>query len=359
MASRLSASDRQLRREVRTAGLVYVSDAQPGIRRLRHGKGFGYRDAEGRRVSDAEELQRIRSLAIPPAYVDVWICAHPRGHLQATGYDARKRKQYRYHPDWRVLRDSGKFERLLAFGEALPALRRRVRRDLAQRGLPQTKVLALLVRLLDETLIRIGNETYTRDNKSFGLTTLRSRHVRAQRGRLRFEFRGKSGQAREVELSDKRLARIVRKVQQLPGQRLFQYVDDDGRRQPVDSGMVNTYLHGGDEAADGFTAKDFRTWGGTVQAARVLAVTPLPEAGDGRAMRSVLADAIRQVAAVLGNTPAVCRASYIHPLIIEGWQDRSLQRAIPADAAGHSRRLERLVLHYLRRKLRTAAKRSG
>lgn len=359
MTPRLSESDRQLRREVRTARLVYVSDTQPGIRRLRHGKGFGYRDADGRRISDAEELQRIRSLAIPPAYVDVWICTHPRGHLQATGYDARKRKQYRYHPDWRVLRDDGKFERLLAFGAALPSLRRRVRRDLAQRGLPQTKVLALLVRLLDDTLIRVGNEAYTRDNKSFGLTTLRSRHVRAQRGRLRFEFRGKSGQAREVELSDKRLARIVRKVQQLPGQRLFQYIDDDGQRQPLDSGMVNAYLHGADDGASGFTAKDFRTWGGTVQAARVLAVTPLPETGGERAMRSALACAIKQVAAVLGNTPAVCRASYIHPLIIEGWQDGSLQRAVPAAATSHSRKLERLVLRYLHKQLRAAAKRPG
>jgi DNA topoisomerase-1 len=351
MASTSSDIDPELRREVRAVGLVYVNDTQPGIQRLRRGKGFGYRDADGRRVSDRDELQRIRALAIPPAYVDVWICVDPRGHLQATGRDARQRKQYRYHAHWRELRDHGKFDRVLAFGDALPAMRRRVRRDLALAGLPRDKVLALIVRLLDETLIRIGNEGYTRDNHSYGLTTLRTRHVRAERGRLRFAFRGKSGVEREVELSDKRLARIVRNVQQLPGQRLFQFLDDDGQRQPVDSGLVNDYLR---EACggDGFTAKDFRTWGGTVQAAGVLARTPLPTTGGERAMRASLALAIKEVAAILGNTPAVCRASYIHPLIIDGWQDGSLQRAIPATAAGHQRQLEQLTLRYLRKRLR-------
>ena len=359
MAITSSNPDPDLRGEVRAVGLTYVNDAQPGIRRLRHGKGFGYRDADGRGIHDREELQRIRALAIPPAYVDVWICPNPRGHLQATGRDARQRKQYRYHPRWRELRDHGKFDRVLAFGEALPILRRHVRRDLALPGLPREKVLALLVRLLDETLIRIGNESYARDNKSYGLTTLRSRHVRAERGRLRFAFRGKSGQEREVELDDRRLTRIVHRMQQLPGQHLFQYVDEDGQRQPIDSGAVNDYLReacGKDTGT--FSAKDFRTWGGTVQAAGVLARTPLPEKGGERAQRSVLASAVKEVAAILGNTPAVCRASYIHPMILAGWQDGSLERAIPASAASHPRQLEQLTLRYLRRRLHTAARRS-
>jgi DNA topoisomerase IB len=351
MVSTPNDIDPELRREVRSVGLVYVTDTQPGIRRLRRGKGFSYRGVDGKSIRDRHELQRIRALAIPPAYADVWICVDPRGHLQATGRDARQRKQYRYHANWRTLRDHGKFDRVLAFGAALPSLRRRVRRDLALRGLPREKVLALIVRLLDETLIRIGNESYTRDNHSYGLTTLRSRHVRAERGRLRFDFRGKSGQEREVELSDKRLARIVHKMQQLPGQRLFQYIDDDGQRQPIDSGQVNDYLRDacGD---DGFTAKDFRTWGGTVHAARVLACTPLPERGGERARRAALADAVKQVAAILGNTPAVCRASYIHPQIIEGWQDGGLAKAIPASSANHPRQLEQSALRFLRRRLR-------
>lgn len=333
----------------RAMGLVYVNDAQPGLRRVRHGRGFGYRDAAGRAVRDRAELARIRALAIPPAYTDVWICADPRGHLQATGRDARGRKQYRYHLRWRRYRDRGKFDRIVAFGERLPALRRRVRLDLARDGLPRAKLLALLVRLLDETLIRVGNDSYTRDNRSYGLTTLRERHVRAQRGRLRFSFRGKSGQAQEVALDDRRLVRIVRRVQQLPGQRLFQYVDDDGQRQPVDSGMVNEYLQAacgnGDERE--FSAKDFRTWGGTVHAARILAATPRPTKGGERARRRVLAEAVAKVAAMLGNTPAVCRGSYIHPRVIAGWMDGSLQRTITPVAA-HPRQLERALLRFLR-----------
>ncbi len=345
--------DPQLRSEVRAAGLRYVSDDQPGIARRRRGKGFGYLDARGRRITDKQVLARIRALAIPPAYVDVWICANPHGHLQATGRDARARKQYRYHTRWRELRDHGKFDRVLQFGEALPKLRRRVRSDLAQPGLPAQKVLALIVRLLAEPLIRIGNDRYARDNRSFGLTTLRSRHVRLHRGRLRFEFRGKSGQQREVELDDKRLARIIHRMQQLPAQRLFQYLDAEGKRRPVYSGMVNDYLR---EASGGeFTAKDFRTWGGTVQAAGVLARTPRPARGGERAVRASVAAALREVAAHLGNTPAVCRASYIHPHVIEGWLDGSMQRAIPAPVASHPRQLEQLALRFLRRRLRASA----
>ncbi|MCX7514510.1 DNA topoisomerase IB [Frateuria hangzhouensis] len=350
MSSLPSAPDPALRAQARAAGLVYVSDAQPGIRRLRRGKGFSYLDADGQPLADRAELARIRALAIPPAYRDVWICPSPDGHLQATGRDARGRKQYRYHADWRTQRDHGKFDRLLAFGAALPKLRRRVRQDLARAGLPREKVLALLVRLLDETLIRVGNEAYARDNHSYGLTTLRSRHVRVVRGRLRFCFRGKSGQEQEVELDDRRLARIVRRVQHLPGQRLFQYLDDEGARQSVDSGMVNEYLHA--VCGEDFSAKDFRTWGGTAQAAGVLACTPLPETGGERARRHALMTAVKQVAGVLGNTPAVCRKSYIHPQVFEGWQDGSLHRAISPVCAGHPRQLEQATLRFLRQRLR-------
>jgi DNA topoisomerase IB len=350
MSSRPSEIDPALRALARAAGLVYVSDAQPGIRRLRRGKSFSYRDADGQPVADRAELARIRALAIPPAYEDVWICANPDGHLQATGRDARGRKQYRYHPDWRALRDHGKFDRILAFGAALPKLRRRTRQDLALAGLPREKVLALLVRLLDETLIRVGNEAYARENRSYGLTTLRSRHLRVVRGRLRFCFRGKSGQEQEVELDDRRLARLARHVQQLPGQRLFQYLDDTGERQPIDSGMVNDYLHA--ICGETFSAKDFRTWGGTTCAAGVLACTPLPERGGERARRHALVEAVRQVAKVLGNTPAVCRKSYIHPQVFEGWRDGSLQRAITPACAARPRQLELATLRFLRHRLR-------
>ena len=346
MNARPCEPDPALRAQVRAAGLVYVSDTQPGIRRLRRGRGFGYRDVDGQLLADPAELARIRALAIPPAYEDVWICANPEGHLQATGRDARGRKQYRYHPHWRALRDRGKFDRVLAFGAALPKLRRRARHDLALPGLPREKVLALLVQLLDETLIRIGSETYARDNRSYGLTTLRSRHVRVARGRLRFAFRGKSGQEQEVELDDRRLARIVRRVQQLPGQRLFQYLDDAGERQGIDSGMVNDYLH--EACGEDFSAKDFRTWGGTARAAGVLACTPLPRKGGERARRSTLLAAVKQVAAALGNTPAVCRASYIHPQVFEGWRDGSLQQAITPACAARPRQLERATLRFLR-----------
>jgi len=344
-------------REARAVGLVYVSDEQPGIARRRRGKGFSYHDADGAPVRDGATLARIRTLAIPPAYVDVWICANPQGHLQATGRDARQRKQYRYHPQWRALRDNDKFTRLLAFGDALPRIRRHVRADLARPGLPREKVLALVVRLLDETLIRIGNDCYTRENRSFGLTTLRSRHVRAERGRLRFAFRGKSGQDQEVVLDNRRLAGILRRVQQLPGQRLFQYLDDDGTRQPIDSGMVNDYLR--DASGGEFTAKDFRTWGGTVQAIGVMARTPLPEDGGERALRQAITAGVKEVAATLGNTPAVCSASYIHPAVFEGWRDGSLQRAVPASCACHPRQLEQRALRYLRRRLRSTAATAG
>lgn len=328
--------------------LLYVRDDQPGLRRYRRGKGFIYLDARGRRVTREEVLARIRALAIPPAYEDVWICAHPRGHLQATGRDARGRKQYRYHPRWRRVRDDRKFAHIEAFGAALPRIRRRVRADLALPGWPRDKVLALVVRLLDTTLIRIGNESYASENGSYGLTTLRSHHLHAERGRLRLSFRSKSGRRSEIELNDRRLVRLLSRIQQLPGQRLFQYVDDDGKRQAVDSGMVNEYLRqaGGDD----FTAKDFRTWAGTVHAIGLLSRTPLPPHASKLARQQAMNEVIKQVACMLRNTPSVCRASYIHPSAFTGWENGSLLRLAPALATHRPRQLEAAILRYLRRR---------
>ena len=249
------------RRHARASGLLYVSDTEPGIRRKRRGSHFHYLGPNGRPVKASRTLDRIRKLAIPPAYTDVWICREPRGHLQATGRDARQRKQYRYHTQWRETRDNGKFARMIEFGAQLPRLRRRLKQDLALPGLPKNKVLATIVRLLDETLLRVGNEEYARSNKSYGLTTLRNRHVKfLQDGRAFFSFKGKSGRTQELVLDDRRLARIIRKCQQLPGQQLLQYVDDEGRRQPIDSGMVNDYLREamGSEG-EGFTAAQLAT----------------------------------------------------------------------------------------------------
>ena len=286
-------------------------------------------------------------LAIPPAYEDVWICANPRGHLQATGRDARGRKQYRYHPRWRAVRDLGKFARVVDFGERLPRLRRALARDLKRPGLPREKVLATVVSLLSETLIRIGNAKYRDENGSFGLTTLLARHVAFLRGRALFRFRGKSGLRHSVEVDDARLVRLLRRCQQLPGQPLFQYLDDDGAPQPVDSGMVNDYLF----AAMGgeFTAKDFRTWGATARAMAVFVAMPLPEPADERSLASIVNVAIGTVAAALRNTPAVCRSSYIHPRVIEAWKEGALQRAITATDVAFPRKLERATLRFLRR----------
>ena len=298
----------------------------------------------------AKERERIRALAIPPAWTDVWICPDPRGHLQATGRDARGRKQYRYHPEWNVVRGADKFERVVSFGAALPKLRRRVREDLARAGLPREKVLAVVVALLAGTLERVGNDEYARDNHSFGLTTLRDRHVAfLGGGRSRFRFQGKSGQPREVLLDDARLARLLRRCQQLPGQALFQYVDDEGATQPVDSGQVNDYLR--EAMGEAFTAKDFRTWGATAIAFRMLAATPLPEPGRrGRRSERALVAAEKQVvcavASVLGNTATVCRASYIAPAVFDGWRDGRLQRV--AEGASGARQWERAVLRFLR-----------
>lgn len=338
------------RAHAKTAGLVYVCDTDAGLTRCRRGRGFVYMEPSGRRITDQDTLARIRALAIPPAYTDVWICPRERGHLQATGRDARRRKQYRYHVKWRAIRDRGKFERLLDFGAMLPRLRRRLRKDLALPGLPREKVLALVVSLLEETMIRVGNDTYARENHSFGLTTLRSRHVAVHKGRIEFHFRGKSGQWADVVLDDRRLVKAIRRVQELPGQRLFQYVDDDGTRQPVDSGMVNDYLR--DATGGEFTAKDFRTWGGTVHAVAILAATPLPETGGERALKATLAAAVKDVAGVLGNTPAVCRSSYIHPEVLAGWLDGELHRRVSPTDPRFIRKLEASTLSFLRRRLR-------
>jgi DNA topoisomerase IB len=330
------------------AGLVYVVDTAPGIRRRRAGKSFVYLDPDRRRLVDEATLDRIRKLAIPPAYSDVWICANARGHLQATGRDARGRKQYRYHAKWRSTRDAGKFDRLIGFGERLPHLRRRLRRDLAMPGLPEAKVLAVIVSLLAETGIRVGNEEYARNNGSYGLTTLRDRHVTFLRqGRALLRFRGKSGQSQEIGIDNARLVRILRRCQQLPGQMLFQYIDDEDTRRPVDSGMVNDYLR--DAMGEEFTAKDFRTWGGTLSAIALLSRTERPETNDDRVMTSTLAAVVKDVAQRLRNTPAVCRSSYIDPRAFQAWRAGRLHKLVPPETANAPRKLETIALKLLRR----------
>ncbi len=331
------------------AGLVYVTDAQPGIRRERDGGQFIYLRPDGQRVAQPGQLERIARLAIPPAYEDVWICLHPRGHRQATGRDARGRKQYRYHPEWRTIRDGAKFGRMVEFGAALSQLRARVKRDLAQPGLPREKVLAVVVSLLDATRIRVGNAEYAKANGSYGLTTLRNRHVRFIRaGRLSFRFRGKGGAEHEVVVDDERLARIVRRCQQLPGQRLFQYIDDVGQRRGIDSDQVNQYLR--DVMDADFTAKDFRTWSATVRAIALLSATPLPEARSESALKACIVAVVKAVAAELRNTPAVCRKSYINPCVFEAWKSGELHAAIGANGSTVPRKAERRALAFLRRK---------
>jgi DNA topoisomerase I len=304
----------------KAAGLRYVSDERPGIRRRRTGKGFTYLGKDGRPMRDPEVLQRIKSLGIPPAWTEVWICPLPHGHLQATGYDAKGRKQYRYHPRWREVRDETKYGRMVAFGEALPLIRKQIEHDLALPGLPRAKVLATVLRLLETTLIRVGNEEYARLNHSFGLTTLRDRHVDIAGTTLRFHFRGKSGKEHTVEINDRRLARIVKHCQAIPGQELFQYRDDEGQRRTIDSADVNEYLR--QITGQDFTSKDFRTWNGTV-----LAIQALQACGAGESAtqaKKAVVEAIKSVAAQLGNTPAICRKCYVHPAVIEAYLEGSL-----------------------------------
>ena len=337
------------------AGLVYVSDSDPGIRRQRHDDRFVYVKPDGRPLRDEAEIARIARLAIPPAYEDVWICTNPRGHLQATGRDARQRKQYRYHPEWREVRDGVKFERMVDFGAALPRLRARLRRDIALPGLPREKVLAVVVSLLDATRVRIGNAEYARDNNSFGLTTLRNRHVQFVRdGRVLLRFRGKGGADHEIVVDDKHLAHLVRKCHQLPGQKLFQYIDESGERRPIDSGQVNAYLK--DATGAEFTAKDFRTWGATLRAIALMAATKLPDEASERELNACVIAAVKQVAIELRNTPAVCRKSYINPLVFAAWRSGALHRAIREDIGAAPRKAEKLALAFMRSQARAAKK---
>jgi DNA topoisomerase-1 len=312
------------------AGLRYLGDDRPGLRRRRAGRGYAYYESDGRLVRDQPTLARIKKLAIPSAWREVWISPSSRGHLQATGRDARGRKQYRYHDRWRAVRDEAKYDRLLAFGQALPLLRAQVDADLRQPTLSRTRILAAIVRLLDTTLIRIGNDEYARQNRSFGLTTLQTRHVRLEGERLLLRFSGKSGREHRITLHDPRLARVVRRCQELPGQTLFQYRDEGGACWPIDSDDVNGYLRAVTEQS--FSAKDFRTWAGTVIAARALAEAP-PAESDSQATRSI-AQAVAQTAERLGNTPAVCRRCYIHPAVLDAYQDASLRRFYPATGPG-------------------------
>ena len=340
----------------RAAGLRYVSDAAPGILRRRRGKAFHYRHADGDPVRDRRTLGRIRALAIPPAWRDVWICSADDGHLQATGRDARQRKQYRYHRRWREVRDETKYGRLIPFAAALPRIRRRVARDLARPGLPRAKVLATVVRLLETTRARIGNEEYARENESFGLTTLRERQVRVDGSRLRFRFRGKSGVEHAIELDDRRLARIVRRMRDLPGEELFRYVDDDGETRRIESADVNAYLK--EVSGEDFTSKDFRTWAGTVAAARALCQIGTFET-QAEAKRNV-AQAIEAVAGALGNTKAVCRKCYIHPEILESYLEGELGDFIQRQGGGKA--MEKAVAALLKARARRAAataRRSG
>ncbi|HYG61241.1 MAG TPA: DNA topoisomerase IB [Thermoanaerobaculia bacterium] len=343
----------------KAAGLRYVTDDRPGIRRRKAGKSFTYIAPDGKTVRDPQELQRIKSLAIPPAWTDVWICPVRNGHLQATGRDARGRKQYRYHPEWRSVRDETKFGRMIAFGDALPKIRERLEADLSLRGLPREKVLATVVKLLETTLIRIGNKEYVRQNNSFGLTTLRDGHVDIEGSKLRFEFRGKSGQEHSVEVQDRRLARVVQRCRDLPGQTLFQYLDEQGERQKISSEDVNAYLR--EITGEDFTAKDFRTWGGTV-----LALAALLEIGGCESQKEAnkaVVETVKRVASELGNRPATCRKFYIHPVVIDSFVEGKLVEALAevvedstdTEAQGGLRGLESKTLGLLRQHTTTAA----
>jgi DNA topoisomerase-1 len=329
-------------------GLRHVSDDMPGIRRHRSGRGFAYTAADGTPVRDPATLRRIKRLAIPPAWTDVWICPADNGHIQATGRDARGRKQYRYHDRWREQRDEAKYERLLPFGEALPKLRERVRRDLALQGVPREKVIAAVVRLMDRTLVRVGNEEYARENGSYGATTLREEHVTVEGDRLELRFRGKSGREHLIGLRDRRLARVVKKLEELPGQELFQYADADGDLRRVTSDDVNAYLR--EVMGEDFTAKDFRTWAGSVLGLHAL--THLDEApASERETKRRLNEAVKWVASLLGNTPAVCRKCYLHSSVIRGFIEGDLPAplAVQPDGDDELRPEERELLRLLRR----------
>ena len=320
----------------KAAGLRYVYDSRPGITRHPTRTGFRYITPDGHSLRDKETLARIKSLAIPPAWVDVWICPLANGHLQATGRDARARKQSRYHPDWRKARDQSKYEHMLHFGSALPTIRQRVEEHLTLPGLPREKVLATIVRLLETTFIRVGNESYARENKSFGLTTLQRRHVDIKGSRLTFKFKGKSGVEHNVNLTDRRLARIVKTCRDIPGYELFEFLDDDGNARTIDSTSVNDYLR--EIANENFTAKDFRTWAGTVLAADILCTfEPCDSATQ---LKKNTVEAIKSVAQRLGNTPSVCRKCYVHPAVLNAYLNNSMPTLLknlrlPKDSPTH------------------------
>ena len=339
------------------AGLRYTSDSRPGIRRLGRAGAFRYVASDGRTIRDREVLRRIKSLVIPPAWTDVWICPDPRGHLQAVGRDARRRKQYRYHPRWREVRDDTKYHRMIGFARALPLIRRRTSEDLRSTKLTREKVLALVVQLLEKTLIRVGNDEYARENNSFGLTTLRDGHVDVSGPRVRFSFRGKSGVEHDIDLDDRRLARAIKACRDIPGYDLFQYYDEAGERHPVSSDDVNAYLK--EITGQDYTSKDFRTWAGTVLAAQMLKEFEKVDS-DAKAKKNIVS-AVEAVAKRLGNTKAVCRKCYIHPAIFDAYLDGSMVRTI-ADRARRAARhaadfteAESAVLGLLERRLASAS----
>ena len=308
----------------RAAKLRYVSDKKPGFTRHRVGDAFEYHDTDGRKITDEDTIARIRKLAIPPAYTDVWICRDANGHLQAVGRDARGRKQYRYHPNWRAVRDENKYGKMLVFGRVLPTIRERVSADLRLPGLPKRKVLAAIVALLEKTMMRVGNEEYAKGNKSYGLTTLRDRHVRIKGGHVEFDFRGKHGIEHHIDLDDRRLAKVVERCRDIPGQDLFQFLDQNGQRHGIGSDDVNEYLH--EISGEEITAKDFRTWAATTLAAATLA--ELQRFDTQAAAKKEVLRAIEGVAKRLGNTPAICRKCYIHPAVFEGYLDGTLAEGL-------------------------------
>jgi len=335
-------------------GLRYVSDSAPGYTRKRTGTTFSYYDKDGKRITDAAVIRRIKSIGIPPAYESVWICPSANGHIQATGIDARGRKQYRYHPKWRELRDQNKYEHIIQFAAALPALRERVAADMKRDGLPREKVLATIVSLLEKTLIRVGNAEYAEKNKSYGLTTMRRKHVAVGRGVLRFDFTGKSGKQWKLRVEDRRIAAIVKRCAEIPGHELFKYLDDDGQPRTVDSGDVNAYIK--DITGEDFSAKDFRTWAGTVLAAFALAEFKKYDS-QAEAKRNVVA-AIESVSKQLGNTPAICRKCYVHPEVLNAYMSGDLVKMIEAKIAQKFKRQyakltsdEIMVLAFLRKRL--------
>lgn len=342
----------------KAAGLRYVTDAQPGIHRRRRGTGFGYVDAYGKPVRDKEALKRIKSLVIPPAWRDVWICTNPKGHLQVTGRDARGRKQSRYHPRWREVRDETKYERMTIFGAALPGIREHVEQDLSLPGMPRQKILAAIVRLMEATLIRVGNEEYARENQSYGLTTMRNKHVNVKGSSVTFKFQGKSGVRHAIDINDRRLARIIQRCQDIPGHELFQYLDSEGGHHTVDSSDVNEYLRA--MTGQDFTAKDFRTWAGTV-----LACTMLQEfeafTSQTQAKKNVV-QAIKDVAGRLGNTPSVCRKCYVHPMVLDTYFSGAMLKTVKkhveeetADSPHALRQEEVALLQLLQKRLALAA----